>query len=96
VDNDVQVGAGVRIQTGVDLCVFTIVDDDVFIGPGAITTNDDTMARHGPRSPRGVRRCGAPVASVAARCSHRASRSAKRRSWPPVRSWRAMSCRERS
>jgi acetyltransferase-like isoleucine patch superfamily enzyme len=48
VDNDVIVGARVKVQTGVYLTAFTIVEDDVFVGPGASTTNDDTMARHGP------------------------------------------------
>ncbi|MGA2320067.1 MAG: DapH/DapD/GlmU-related protein [Solirubrobacteraceae bacterium] len=51
VDNDVQVGARVRVQTGVYLTAFTLVEDDVFIGPGATTTNDDTMGRHGPERP---------------------------------------------
>ncbi len=46
VDNDVLVGARVRVQTNVYLTAFTIVEDDVFVGPGAITTNDHTMARH--------------------------------------------------
>lgn len=48
VDNDVVVGERVRIQTGVYLTAYSVVEDDVFLGPGAITTNDDTMARHGP------------------------------------------------
>ncbi|HTE59483.1 MAG TPA: N-acetyltransferase, partial [Solirubrobacteraceae bacterium] len=26
-------------------------EEDVFVGPGACTTNDDTMARHGPEEP---------------------------------------------
>jgi acetyltransferase-like isoleucine patch superfamily enzyme len=47
VDNDVLVGARVRIQTNVYLTAFSVVEDDVFVGPGATTTNDDTMARHG-------------------------------------------------
>lgn len=51
VDNDVQVGARVRVQTSVYLTAFTIVEDDVFVGPGATTTNDDTMSRHGPETP---------------------------------------------
>ncbi len=51
VDNDVVVGARVRVQTNVYLTAFTIVEDDVFVGPGAITTNDDTMARHGDETP---------------------------------------------
>jgi len=48
VDNDVRVGARVRAQTDVYLTAFTVVEDDVFLGPGAITTNDDTMGRHPP------------------------------------------------
>lgn len=51
VDNDVEVGARVRIQTGVYLTAFTLVEDDVFVGPGVLTTNDDTMSRHGPETP---------------------------------------------
>jgi acetyltransferase-like isoleucine patch superfamily enzyme len=46
VDNDVQVGARVRVQTNVYLTAYTIVEDDVFVGPGVTTTNDDTMSRH--------------------------------------------------
>jgi acetyltransferase-like isoleucine patch superfamily enzyme len=51
VDNDVQVGARVRVQTDVYLTAFTVVEDDVFVGPGAITTNDDTMSRHPRQEP---------------------------------------------
>lgn len=47
-DNDVSVGARVRIQTNVYLTAFSLVEDDVFVGPCAISTNDDTMGRHGP------------------------------------------------
>jgi len=54
VDNDVSIGARVRVQTNVYLTAFTLVEDDVFVGPCASTTNDDTMARHG--SERGVLR----------------------------------------
>jgi acetyltransferase-like isoleucine patch superfamily enzyme len=48
IDNDVRVGAGVKIQSQVYVTAFSIVEDDVFLGPGASTTNDDTMGRHGP------------------------------------------------
>jgi acetyltransferase-like isoleucine patch superfamily enzyme len=51
VDNDVQLGARARVQTGVYLTAFTLVEDDVFIGPGVTTTNDNTMGRHGPETP---------------------------------------------
>ncbi len=48
VDNDVAIGARVRVQTNVYLTAFTVIEDDVFVGPCAMTTNDDTMSRHGP------------------------------------------------
>lgn len=51
VDNDVIVGARVRVQTNVYLTAFTIVEDDVFVGPGVVTTNDDSMGRHAPGAP---------------------------------------------
>ncbi len=51
VDNDVLVGARVRVQTSVYLTAGTKIEDDVFVGPGATTTNDDTMARHSPEDP---------------------------------------------
>jgi acetyltransferase-like isoleucine patch superfamily enzyme len=46
VDNDVVVGARVRVQTDVYLTAFSVVEDDAFVGPGVLTTNDSTMARH--------------------------------------------------
>jgi acetyltransferase-like isoleucine patch superfamily enzyme len=47
VDNDVTIGARVRIQTGCYLTAFSTVEDDVFVAPGVTLTNDDTMGRHG-------------------------------------------------
>ena len=46
VDNDVVIGERVRVQNDVYLTAYSIVEDDVFVGPGALTTNDSTMARH--------------------------------------------------
>src|SRR3954452_18384293 len=46
VDNDVVIGERVKIQTNVYVTAFSVIEDDVFIGPGASTTNDDTMSRH--------------------------------------------------
>jgi UDP-2-acetamido-3-amino-2,3-dideoxy-glucuronate N-acetyltransferase len=46
VDNDVVIGDRVRVQSHVYLTGYSVVEDDVFIGPCAMTTNDDTMARH--------------------------------------------------
>ncbi len=51
VDNDVIVGERVKVQTSVYLTAFTVIEDDVFVGPGATTTNDNTMDRHGPETP---------------------------------------------
>jgi acetyltransferase-like isoleucine patch superfamily enzyme len=48
IDNDVRIDARVRIQTMVCVTAFSVIEDDVFVGPCAMTTNDDTMARHGP------------------------------------------------
>jgi len=52
VDNDVRVGARVRIQTNCYVTAHSVVEDDVFVGPGVVTTNDDTMARHPLDEPR--------------------------------------------
>jgi acetyltransferase-like isoleucine patch superfamily enzyme len=68
VDNDVRVGARVRVQSGVYLAAFGVLEDDVFVGPGVTTTNDDTMSRHGSDLPlRGAllrRACRVGAAAV--------------------------------
>ncbi|MEA2269427.1 MAG: hypothetical protein QOD55_1280 [Solirubrobacteraceae bacterium] len=46
IDNDVVIGSRVKIQSNVYVTAYSLVEDDVFIGPGASTTNDDTMSRH--------------------------------------------------
>ena len=51
VDNDVTIGARVRVQTSVYLTAGSLLEDDVFVGPGVVTTNDDTMARHAADAP---------------------------------------------
>jgi len=51
VDFDARVGERVLIQTGVYITGGSVVEDDVFVGPGVITTNDDTMGRHGAADP---------------------------------------------
>jgi acetyltransferase-like isoleucine patch superfamily enzyme len=50
VDFAAVVGDRVLIQTGVYVTGGSVVEDDVFLGPGVLTTNDDTMGRH----PRGA------------------------------------------
>jgi acetyltransferase-like isoleucine patch superfamily enzyme len=48
VENDVTIGARVRIQTNCYITAFSTLENDVFVGPGVTLTNDDTMARHPP------------------------------------------------
>jgi acetyltransferase-like isoleucine patch superfamily enzyme len=48
VDFDVTVGARVRIQSGCYLTARSRVEDDVFVAPGVVTTNDRHATRHGP------------------------------------------------
>jgi len=55
VDNDVRIGDRVRIQSQCYVTAYSVIEDDVFFGPCAMTTNDDTMARH----PKGMALRGA-------------------------------------
>src|SRR3954454_18117997 len=48
VDNDVTIGARVRIQTACYITAHSTIEADVFVAPGVTLTNDDTMGRHGP------------------------------------------------
>jgi acetyltransferase-like isoleucine patch superfamily enzyme len=58
----------VSIQTLAYVTAAAVVEDDVFLGPGVVTTNDDTMGRHargeplrGPVLRRGCRVGGGAV-----------------------------------
>lgn len=51
VDNDVTIGERVKVQTGCYLTAFTTVEDDVFLGPGVFTFNDNAMGRHATDDP---------------------------------------------
>ena len=62
VDFNATVGDRVSIQTGVYVTSWAVVENDVFLGPGVLMTNDDTMGRH----PRGER-LDAPIVRRAAR-----------------------------
>jgi UDP-2-acetamido-3-amino-2,3-dideoxy-glucuronate N-acetyltransferase len=62
VDFNASVGDRVSIQTGVYVTSWAVVEDDVFLGPGAHMTNDDTMGRHPKGEP-----LAAPVVRRAAR-----------------------------
>lgn len=46
IDNDVTIGDRVRLQTGCYITAFSQVGDDVFVGPGVFTYNDNAMGRH--------------------------------------------------
>lgn len=46
IDFSCTVGDRVLIQTDVYVTGGTVVEDDVFLGPGVFTTNDDAMGRH--------------------------------------------------
>jgi acetyltransferase-like isoleucine patch superfamily enzyme len=45
VENDVSVGARVRLQTNAYITAWSVVEDDVFVAPGVILTNDPTAGR---------------------------------------------------
>jgi UDP-3-O-[3-hydroxymyristoyl] glucosamine N-acyltransferase len=47
IENDVRIGSNVRVQSNCYLAARAVLEDDVFVGPGVVTTNDDTMGRHG-------------------------------------------------
>jgi serine acetyltransferase len=54
IENDVTIGAEVRVQSSCYLAAHTVIEDDVFVGPGVVTANDNTMGRHsGGHSLRG-------------------------------------------
>jgi acetyltransferase-like isoleucine patch superfamily enzyme len=68
IDFGARVGRRVSIQTLVYVTAGSVVEDDVFIGPGVVTTNDHTMGRHprgeplaGPVLRRGCRIGGGAV-----------------------------------
>jgi len=48
VENDVRIGARVRLQTNAYITAWSVVEDDVFVAPGVITANDPTAGRRGP------------------------------------------------
>jgi acetyltransferase-like isoleucine patch superfamily enzyme len=56
IDNDVVIGARVRIQTGAYITAFSELEDDVFVAPYVVTTNDRTAGRRAREVPlRGAR-----------------------------------------
>ena len=51
VDNDVTIGTGVRIQSNCYLAAHAVVEDDAFLGPGVVMTNDNAIGRRTPDEP---------------------------------------------
>jgi acetyltransferase-like isoleucine patch superfamily enzyme len=45
IENDTSVGQGTRIQAGAYVTAYTTVEEDVFIAPCVVTTNDNFMGR---------------------------------------------------
>ncbi len=45
VENDVRLGARVKLQTGAYITAWSLVEDDVFVAPGVLLTNDPTAGR---------------------------------------------------
>lgn len=48
VDPNVRIGERVSVQTRCYITGGTTIEDDVFVGPGVVLTNDNTMDRHPP------------------------------------------------
>lgn len=51
VGSHARMGDRVRVQTAVWITSWTVIEDDVFLGPGVMTMNDDSMARLAPGTP---------------------------------------------
>jgi acetyltransferase-like isoleucine patch superfamily enzyme len=54
VENDVRVGARVRLQTGAYVTAWSTVEADVFVAPGVVLTNDPTAGRRRGEGLRGA------------------------------------------
>ena len=47
IENDVRLGARVKLQTAAYITAWSVVEDDVFVAPGVLLTNDPTAGRRG-------------------------------------------------
>ena len=87
VENDTTIGARTKIQAMAYITAYSELEEDVFIAPCVVTTNDNYMGRtekrfdlvKGPSIRRGARVGGGAILCPA-------SRSARRRSSAPARS----------
>ena len=55
VENNCRVGDRCKLETGAYLCAFSQVEDDCFLAPCAVTTNDNTLGAPGPKVLTGAR-----------------------------------------
>ncbi len=69
IENDTTVGSGTRIQAGAYITAYSTLEEDVFIAPCVVTTNDNFMGRteqrralmRGPTIRRGARVGGGAI-----------------------------------
>jgi UDP-2-acetamido-3-amino-2,3-dideoxy-glucuronate N-acetyltransferase len=54
VENDVRIGARVKLQTGAYITAWSVLEDDVFVAPGVVLTNDPTAGRRRGQELRGA------------------------------------------
>ncbi|MHA6483233.1 acyltransferase [Paenibacillus sp. strain BS8-2] len=45
IENDCSIGARCKLETNSYICAYSVVEDDVFIAPCVVTTNDNYLAR---------------------------------------------------
>lgn len=45
IENDCSIGANCKLETNSYICAFSMLEDDVFIAPCVVTTNDNYLAR---------------------------------------------------
>jgi acetyltransferase-like isoleucine patch superfamily enzyme len=69
IENDTTVGAGTRVQAGAYITAYSTLEEDVFVAPCVVTTNDNFMGRterrkelmRGPTIRRGARIGGGAI-----------------------------------
>ncbi len=54
VENDVRIGTRVKLQTGAYITAWSVLEDDVFVAPGVVLTNDPTAGRRRGEELRGA------------------------------------------
>jgi UDP-2-acetamido-3-amino-2,3-dideoxy-glucuronate N-acetyltransferase len=54
VENEVRIGSRVKLQTGSYVTAWSVLEDDVFVAPGVVLTNDPTAGRRWGEELRGA------------------------------------------